>query len=77
MLHNHTSEQKRTPLHLSYSDDLGFQWPENLIVDDSPFEVSYPSAVIDNQNTMHIIYTYNRRMMKYVALSLNDLGESR
>gem|GEM_PF-572241 len=75
VLHNHTTEQKRTPLNLSYSNDLGFEWVENIPIDEVSCELSYPSAVIDQHNTMHIIYTYNRRMMKYVALSLVDFGE--
>ena len=71
MIYNHTHEHQRYPLSVSLSKDGGTTWEENWTLDNVPLEVSYPSFITGKDNTIHGVYTYNRRMIKYVKLDQN------
>lgn len=68
MIYNHTQEHQRYPLSMSISKDEGATWEEHKNLDNVQVEVSYPSFICGNNNIMHGVYTYNRRMIKYVSL---------
>lgn len=68
MIYNHTQEHQRYPLSMSISKDEGNTWGEHWNLDKVNLEVSYPSFILGNNNTVHGLYTYNRRMIKYVKL---------
>jgi len=70
MIYNHTHEHKRYPLSVSTSRDEGNTWGEHWSLDNVQVEVSYPSFILGNKNTVHGLYTYNRRMIKYVKLDI-------
>jgi predicted neuraminidase len=69
MIYNHTHEHKRYPLSVSTSRDKGTTWGEHWNLDNVKVEVSYPSFISGNNNTVHGLYTYNRRMIKYVKFN--------
>ena len=64
---NNTDQHKRTPLSLSFGSLIGGRFSDPVDIDTSPFEVSYPSFVVDDSGTVHGVYTFNRRMIKYVS----------
>ncbi|MZH03296.1 MAG: hypothetical protein F3745_07870 [Nitrospinae bacterium] len=66
VVYNHTEEHKRSPLSVSRSQDGGNTWNKTWHLDEVPLEVSYPSFILGNNNIAHGVYTYNRRMIKYV-----------
>ena len=67
----------RTPLTLALSAD-GLHWTDILNLDEGPGEFSYP-AIIEADGSLHIVYTWNRRKIKYVNVKLvtADSGDSR
>ncbi len=69
MIYNHTQEHQRYPLSISISRDEGNTWEEHSNLDKVKVEVSYPSFILGNNNIVHGLYTYNRRMIKYVKLN--------
>lgn len=69
MIYNHTLEHKRYPLSVSVSRDMGTTWGEHWNLDNVKVEVSYPSFILGNNNIVHGLYTYNRRMIKYVKFN--------
>lgn len=58
----------RTPLTLALSDD-GLHWTDVLTLEEGSGEFSYP-AVIVRGDTLHIVYTWNRRKIRYVQVML-------
>lgn len=66
VVYNHTSLHQRHPLSVAVSADDGksFTGPRHL--DQSTLEVSYPSFLADTKGTVHGLYTFNRRMIRYV-----------
>jgi predicted neuraminidase len=69
MIYNHTHEHQRYPLSVSVSHDKGTTWREHWNLDNVKVEISYPSFILGNNNTVHGLYTYNRRMIKYIKLN--------
>ena len=69
MIYNHTHEHQRYPLSVSVSRNKGATWGEHWNLDNVKVEVSYPSFIPGDNNTVHGLYTYNRRMVKYVKLN--------
>lgn len=63
---------KRTPLNVSVSKD-GETWSPKLVLEDQPGEYSYPAILEGSDGSIHIVYTWNRKRIKYVKLSVNDL----
>ena len=61
------SPDNRYRLSLSHSDDAGASWSRAATLDNSDVEVSYPSFIVGMKSRVHGVYTYNRRMIKYVS----------
>ena len=67
VVYNHTEEHQRYPLSLAFSSDRGVSWNEPWHLESAPIEISYPSFLADEEGVVHGLYTYNRRMIKYVC----------
>ena len=72
---NHTKEHKRYPLSIAMSNDCGVTWGDPWHIETIEYEVSYPSFLVDRSSTIHGVYTYNRRMIKYVSYKTSELLE--
>ncbi|MCX6231478.1 MAG: exo-alpha-sialidase [Bacteroidetes bacterium] len=60
----------RNKLYLAYSID-GKTWIEFYKLEDQPEgEYSYPAIIQSSDEIVHIIYTYNRKTIKYVSIKL-------
>ena len=73
MAYNHTNEHKRNPLSIAVSPDSGLTWSEPRHIDTVPFELSYPHFICDGAGGVHGVYSYNRRMIKYVSFSAEEV----
>lgn len=71
MIYNHTHEHKRYPLSVSLSRDEGTTWEEHWNLDSVEMEISYPSFITGKDQIVHGVYTFNRRMIKYVCIDPN------
>lgn len=69
VIYNHTEEHQRWPLSASWKQKGSNAWGEVLHIDPVQLEVSYPSFISGRNNLVHGVYTYNRRMIKYVKFS--------
>lgn len=76
VVHNHTEEHRRYPLTLSWTSDGGLTWGEPWHFDTISHEVSYPSFVAEPGGRVHGVYSYNRRLIKYVCFSAEEMGGS-
>ena len=72
VIYNHTEKHQRWPLSAATSVDGGKTWGNVWHIDEAQLEVSYPSFIIGNNNKVHGVYTYNRRMIKYVTFELDS-----
>lgn len=54
----------RTPLTLSFSEDNGLSFGDELVLEDGPGEYSYPAVIWDGA-ALHISYTRDRRNIRY------------
>ena len=73
--HNHTDKFKRTPLTLSYVKDKEVVYNQLVNLEESDMEFSYPQMIELENSEIHIVYTYNRKMIKHVKLSNNFRSE--
>ena len=73
-VYNHTDRHERRPLSLAASEDGGRCWSQPRQIDDMAGELSYPSFVAAPDGTLHGVYTYNRRLIKYVQLGAGWAG---
>jgi predicted neuraminidase len=73
LVYNHTEEHQRWPLSTSCSKNGGKTWEKVRHIEEVPLEVSYPSFILGNKNLVHGVYTYNRRMIKYVKFAKKSL----
>ncbi len=73
VIYNHTEEHQRWPLSASCSENSGKTWKKVLHIDEVQLEVSYPSFILGHNNLVHGVYTYNRRMIKYVKFGTDTL----
>lgn len=62
------SFDKRTPLVVSLSLDEGRSWSYKRILESEKGEFSYPTAIQDNEDCIHILYTYKRLSIKHVIV---------
>ena len=76
-VYHHTQEHQRYPLHLAYSEDEGVTWSPPILIDGAQHELSYPSFTVDKSGTVHGVYTYNRRMIKYVTFDREWIEQKR
>ena len=68
VIYNHTEEHQRWPLSASWSRNGGKTWEKVKHLDKFQLEISYPNFILGNNNRVHGVYTYNRRMIKYVEV---------
>lgn len=75
VVHNYTYEHHRYPLSISISRNCGVSWENPRHLDTIEHEVSYPSFINGYDDIVHGVYTYNRRMIKYVSIQEMSLLE--
>ena len=73
VVYNHTEKHQRHPLSIAVSRDRGVSWGEPWHIDTISYEVCYPSFFSDGNGRVHGVYTYNRRMIKYVSFAADEL----
>ncbi len=73
MVYNHTDEYCHYPLSISFSENGGVTWSEPRHIDQVEKEVSYPVFLAGTVGLIHGIYTYMRRMVKYVAFHSEEV----
>lgn len=60
----------RTPLVVFASGDEGKTWNQAIVLEDGPGEYSYPTLIEGQGELVHIVYTWRRERIKWVALKL-------
>lgn len=68
LVYNHTKKHQRFPLSISITHDGGTTWEDPWHFETVEKEVSYPSFIKGMDGKIHGVYTYNRRMIKYVLM---------
>ena len=71
MIYNHTASG-RSPLNLAVSSD-GEKWQMFQVLESDPGEYSYPAIIQAQDGALHAVYTWNRKRIKHVAVSLADI----
>lgn len=74
LVYNH-ADHGRTPLSISHSTDGGVVWSGPWHIDQIEHELSYPHFIATEDGIVHGVYTYNRRMIKYVTFTFDELYE--
>ncbi len=64
--------QARTPLMLLLSDD-GRRWRPGPLLEQEVGEFSYPAIIQATDGLIHVAYTYNRRRIRHVTLTPEEL----
>jgi len=62
---------ERTPLTVVCSDDNGQTWGLGAVLESMPGEYSYP-AIISQGNNLYISYTWNRKHICFVKITVTD-----
>lgn len=75
LVFNNSTEHKRYPLSVSWSDANLQTWSPPVDLDQPGFEVSYPSFIVDDNALVHGVYTYNRKFIKYVCFDSEWIEE--
>jgi predicted neuraminidase len=70
VVYNHTLKHQRCPLSVACTTDGGITWSAPEHIDTIPKEVSYPCFITGQDDVVHGVYTYNRRMIKYVSFRM-------
>ena len=73
VIYNHTNEHCRYPLSFAHSEDNGITWSPPFHIDQVEHEVSYPYFIRSGDGLVYGVYTYNRRMIKFVQFSEEEL----
>jgi len=68
IVHNPTDEQKRHPISISVTRNGGTDWETPITLDNKNFELSYPSFITGKDGSIHGVYTYGRKKIRYVHL---------
>ena len=71
LIYNNTPKG-RTPLNLAVSTD-GEHFRMFQTLEDQPGEYSYPAIIQDKNGDLHITYTWNRKRIKYMKVSLSEI----
>ena len=71
MIYNHTASG-RSPLNLGVSSD-GEKWQMFQVLESEPGEYSYPAIIQSQDGALHAVYTWNRKRIKHVVVSLADI----
>ena len=78
LVYNHVGKKpnkwggKRSPLNVAISKD-GKTWEAALVLEDKEGEYSYPSVIQAEDGKVHIVYTWKRDKVKYVAVDPDKL----
>ncbi len=68
LVYNHTAKG-RSPLNLAVSRD-GEHWNSFLPLETDPGEFSYPAIIQASDGSVHVTYTWNRKKIRHVQVSL-------
>ena len=71
IVYNNTNKG-RSPLNVAISRD-GDHWNQFLALETEPGEFSYPAVIQAANGDVHITYTWNRKKIKHVTLSLDSI----
>jgi len=71
LIYNHT-ERGRSPINVAVSSD-GKTWQAALVLDDEPWEYSYPAVIQTPDKHVHITYTWKRLKVKHVVVDPDKL----
>lgn len=72
LVYNHTQRNVGTPrsrglLNVAISDD-GENWKAALVLENSPFEYSYPAVIQTKDGLVHVLYTWRRQRVRHVVI---------
>jgi predicted neuraminidase len=68
LAYNH-STKGRCPLNLRYSKDHARTWSEPVTIADNGSEFSYPCMIYGSDRNIHLVYTNNRKTIRYTKFS--------
>lgn len=77
LIYNHTFKHQRYPLSVSVTQDMGVTWSQPWNFENVEHEVSYPCFIHDGKGMFHGLYSFNRRMIKYVTFPEEEFQELR
>ena len=77
LIYNHSPGKRHFPdgrhiLNLAISED-GIDWKPVLTLENQKGEYSYPAIIQDKPGRVHITYTYQRKLIKYVLVDPDKL----
>jgi len=64
----------RYKLHIASSRD-GMDWEDAFALENSLGEYSYPSMTVSENGSLHILYTQNRKNIKHVEFTKNEVSD--
>jgi predicted neuraminidase len=72
LVYNHTQRNVGTPrgrglLNVAVSDD-GENWNAALVLENSPYEYSYPAVIQTKDGLVHILYTWRRQRVRHLVI---------
>lgn len=73
-VYNHTDDHRRHPLSIALSRDGGVSWEAPWHFERVRHEVSYPQFHARADGGAHGVYSYNRRLIKYVTFEASELA---
>ena len=73
LVYNHTAKG-RYPLNLAVSRDGG-RWNSFLALETGPGEFSYPAIIQGTDGSIHVTYTWNRKKIRHVQVSLSSVPQ--
>ncbi|MCR4622884.1 MAG: exo-alpha-sialidase [Clostridiales bacterium] len=60
----------RTPLSVAVSQDGGNTFTRLCDLEDTAGSFAYPSMIADSEDTLHVVYTWNRERIRYASFRL-------
>ena len=70
LVYNHTS-RGRSPINVAISSDDGVSWSDPLTLEENRgSEFSYPAVIQTSDGKIHITYTWERKKIRHIAMSL-------
>ena len=77
LIYNHTQRnvgepRARNMLNIALTDD-GEHWKAALVMENSPFEYSYPCVIQTKDGLVHVLYTWRREKVKHVVIDPTKL----
>jgi predicted neuraminidase len=70
------SSTNQTPLNVAVSSDGGDSWEPLVTLEDGPGEYAYPAVIQTANGDVHIVYSWNRKRIKHVVLSVDGGSRS-